>query len=125
VHRALALAATLMFGAATAYTAHAAPDNTLGVAILGVHVEQNGTFIDATGVTGVDHNGRGTAYQVTFVRDVSNCLYAATPFFAVHAVAVGPVVGQPEVVQVNVRAAGDSNAFLVEAEFYLLVYCPR
>jgi hypothetical protein len=57
MHRAFALAATLMFGAATS-------------------------------------------------PDVSNYLYAATPFVATRAVAAGSVPGQPEIVQVNARAAG-------------------
>src|SRR5262245_2487505 len=83
----------LLIVTAAASSAPAAPDNTLGMAIFGAYVDQDGTLLRGSGITGSAKLGTGQ-YDVVFGRDVSNCFYNVTSIFG----------GQPAAVQVAINA---------------------
>jgi hypothetical protein len=72
---ALALTATL---AASPAVLDAAPDQTLGMALMSAVVEANGTLISGTGVKNVTRTGTG-GYLVQFDRSVAGCAPVASP----------------------------------------------
>lgn len=109
------------FLAAAPPETQAAPDNTLGMAILSARVSAAGALIAGSGTTGtVAKTGNG-AYHVEFDRDVTTCFYLASLNGG------GQVLTQPSGTgntRVGVGTQNSSGAF-TDAEFYLLVYCPR
>ena len=120
MHRAFTLAAMLLLGAATTHTAHAAPDNTLGVAILGALVKDDGTLLRGSGATGASNFATG-AYAVTFNRDITNCTFAATPVGNSVVIRAVSTVGSN--LQFNMNRLSDGSA--LNSTFSLVVFCPK
>ena len=63
--------------AAAASPAEAAPDKTLGMALLGAHVTRDALVLHSAGVKSVEKLNPGN-YRVTFERSVFGCIPVAT-----------------------------------------------
>lgn len=116
----LALAATL---AASPAALEAAPDQTLGMALLSAVVEANGTLISGTGVKNVTRTGVG-GYLVQFDRSVAGCAPVASPLvnFYDNFVAVNHIPMPPDTFRVltgEVLGSGE------DTRFSLIVFCGR
>ena len=104
----------------------AAPDGTLGMALMAAAVNADGTLARNTGATNVIKLGVGT-YEVEFDRNVTQCFYTAT---------VGPAGGGSALGEVNVAPrGGNANAIFVDTNasdgtgadkpFFLIVFCAQ
>ena len=100
--------------------AAAAPDNTLGVAILGALVKDDGTLLRGSGATGASNFATG-AYAVTFNRDITNCTFAATPVRNSVVIRAVSTVGSN--LQFNMNRLSDGSA--LNSTFSLVVFCPK
>jgi hypothetical protein len=111
--------------------AAAAPDNTLGMALLSANVLSNGALNGGSGVVSSSSTDTGR-YTVKFDRDLQGCTCAA-----MHAASGGGIVNS----SINVTAFCPSNAIGVDSvrvftwrtsdntasaePFHLIVFCPR
>jgi hypothetical protein len=94
-------------------------DNTLGMALLGVYVNSDGTLLRGSGVTSSTRFATG-GYQVFFDRDISNCTYSAVgASFAIVRI-VGISANQ---LQFNVN--NPTNGTLVDSAFSGTIYCAK
>jgi hypothetical protein len=115
----LALSAML---AASPAALDAAPDQTLGMALMSAVVKANGDLISGTGVKNVTHTGVG-AYHVQFDRSVAGCTPVASPLAAFY----------DNFVTVNHLPQPTADTFLVltgevfglgkNTQFSLIVFC--
>jgi hypothetical protein len=119
------LAALVLMAASTG--ASAAPDNTLGMAILSAVVDTNGNLVSGSGVA--DSELISGVYYVTFERAVTSCAYLATVGLPVggfsqvgYTVQTTRNVANDRVVNVLIKNTGDIS---VTRAFNLLVFCPR
>jgi len=117
----LALTATLV---AAPVSIRAAPDQTLGMALLSAVVEANGTLISGTGVKNVTRTGVG-GYLVQFDRSVAGCAPVASPLinFYDNFVIVNHIpTPTPDTFQVltgEVLGSGE------DTRFSLIVFCAK
>lgn len=106
---------------------YAAPDGTLGMALLGAAVNGDGTLTRGSGTTSATKLGGTGNYEVEFDRDLSTCFFVAT---------VGPAGGGSSQGEVNVALrGGNSSAVFVDTNesdgtaadkpFHLMVFCAR
>jgi hypothetical protein len=116
----VAIAAGLLLLAPPPRFAAAAPDNTLGTAMLGALVKDDGTLLHGTGVTGVVHTTTG-GYKVTFDRDITDCTFATTPVGSSVVIRAVSFVGSN--LQFNMNRVSDGIAF--DSTFSLVVFCPK
>jgi hypothetical protein len=114
------LAAALVLGAATLPAAQAAPDDTLGMAILGGLVSEDGAITRASGLVNVIHNSTG-AYGLFFDRDIQACMFTMTSFSLTEATVRIASYGGDQVV---VHVFKPSNNALTNAAFFVNVFCP-
>ena len=118
---ALALAAALVAAPASI---RAAPDQTLGMALMSATVEANGTLISGTGVKNVTRTGTG-GYLVQFDRSVAGCAPVASPLinFYDNFVIVNHIpTPTPDTFQVltgEVLGSGE------DTRFSLIVFCAK
>jgi hypothetical protein len=112
----LAVVALGLFAAAMP-PAQAAPDNTLGMAMLGAYVDAFGNLVSGSGVTAATRNSTGS-YQVEFDRDIFDCFVTATP-----AMPVTLYVSKAN----NIASifSHDSTGAFSDAVFNLIVFCAR
>jgi hypothetical protein len=116
-----------MIGATSSLTqrAAAAPDNTLGMALMAATVAGNATLIRGAGVVAV---GRGSGakgdFVVTFDRSLANCTCTATLMSAFESTiaAICPR-GDQLLNQVEVVTWFQAQAF--DLAFHLIVFCPK
>ena len=115
--------ALVCVGTAAPTAAAAAPDDTLGMAILAARVNSDGTLASGSGATGAFKDSPGS-YRVDFDRDVSGCYfsannsgYSASPLYAV-TLPFPAVANRVWVLLYN-------NDGFADGSFYLLVYCAR
>ena len=108
------------FATSTPTSLKAAPDNTLGMAIMFAYVGADGTLQNGSGATGASRGSLG-GYRVTFDRDVSNCGYSATVYNSIGRTAVV----MPSDNNATVIVATSTSQNLSDNNFYLLVYCTR
>jgi hypothetical protein len=123
---ALALTAAL---AASPAALEAAPDQTLGMAIMSALVEANGTLLSGAGAVSANRSIGTGFYQVFFNRSVLGCDYVATqsnpninaydPPLATIATAPG---GSADRVLVVVQDGEGTN---VDRTFRMIVFCPK
>lgn len=103
----------------------AAPDGGLGMALLGARVNSGGALITGSGVVSSQNflsSGYPGAYEVVFNRNVTNCVYNATPADeAAIAVMTQPRFLTPNGVFLRFRNTTDNT--LRNTEFYLTVFC--
>ncbi|HMN72599.1 MAG TPA: hypothetical protein PKA55_12105 [Rhodoblastus sp.] len=109
--------------------APAAADGNLGMAILSASINPDGSILRGEGVkaTGTSKLSTGV-YQVSFVRDITNCVYTISPGEG------GIGSGTPEMVGIT-RRSGDANGVFVQVKnssntsidnsFFVIVYCGR
>lgn len=122
---ALALA-TALVAAATA--ARAAPDRTLGMALMSATVFGNGTLASGSGVASIDHPSTGT-YDVAFVRDLEACTCTAS--FGSHNGTISTIqqnfisANCPFGAGNNVRVLMSANGTPQNFPFQLIVFCPK
>jgi hypothetical protein len=116
----LVLTATL-----AASPADAAPDQTLGMALMSAVVEANGTLISGTGVKNVTRTGLG-GYLVQFDRSVVGCTPVASPlinfydnFVVVNHIPSAPTPDTFQVLTGEVLGNGE------DTRFSLIVFCGR
>ena len=116
----LALTATL---AASPAALDAAPDQTLGMALMSAVVEANGTLISGTGVKNVTRTGLG-GYLVQFDRSVVGCTPVAGLLanFYDNFVAVNHNPTTPDTFQVLTGEVFGSGE---DTRFSLIVFCGR
>jgi hypothetical protein len=114
--------------AGVARRAAAAPDNTLGMAILSAAVSQAGTLVGGSGATGASKVPATTGmYEVTFSRNVLDCTY----FPALANNTGGNVSGTISAssfatasTTVKVTTALD-NGSAFDLSFHLMVFCHK
>jgi hypothetical protein len=115
----LALTATL---AASPAALDAAPDQTLGMALMSAVVEANGTLISGTGVKSVTRTGLG-GYLVQFDRSVAGCAPVASPLYNFYDnFVIVRHIPTPDTLQVltgEVLGSGE------DTRFSLIVFCGR
>jgi len=101
----------------------AAPDQTLGMALMSAVVEANGTLISGTGVKNVTHTGFG-AYLVQFDRSVAGCTPVASPQvnFSVFVVVNHFPTPTPDTFQV---LTGEGLGNGEDTRFSLIVFCAK
>jgi hypothetical protein len=87
---------------------------------MAVHVLSNGLLSAASRVANAGHPVAG-AYTITFDRDVSKCVYTATPVNVRATIFVQPQGGQPNSVVVNTFA--EATGTQADLEFNLVVQC--
>ena len=99
----------------------AAPDNTLGMAILAASVNSDGTLLAGSGAASAAKLGTGQ-YRVDFDRDVLSCFRAATLESSAGEIrAITDTVTFNRVLVVTANSGGSIS----DASFNLLVYCAR
>ena len=98
----------------------AAPDNTLGMAMLGAHVGGDGTVYDQSGLASVTV-GAGT-YALTFERDIGTCMWSAMPFANEDVVIRTTSYGGATI---NLRMSKRIDGAAVNWSIFVTVYCPR
>ena len=110
------------------FAAQAAPDNTLGMALMSASVSSNGTVAASSGVTSVGSVRTGTGqYLISFDRDLAACTCTASfgeRNFALisHQSAISascPYTAQTVFVYTSVNDA------LTDRGFQLIVFCPK
>lgn len=122
-----------------ARSAWAAPDDTLGVAIMSASVKgAAGTLHHGTGVTSVQRMSPGV-YEITFERTITTCTCVAnlggvdgttTYFSSWHVNANCPPFKvdepiNPNLVLVSTTRDVQTTYQPTDADFHLLVFCPR
>jgi hypothetical protein len=124
MQRAFSLAAALMLGAAMPNMAHAAPDNTLGMALLSARVFPNGVF-GSSGLVSSENTSTGS-YLLTFNRNIFDCQPVVTPFAAepvtVRFFSIG---GSPTQGSLGVAISRISNGTPIDAHISVVVFCPK
>jgi hypothetical protein len=107
----------------------AAPDDTLGMALMSATVGANGTLVRGSGATSAEKNGTGE-YLVQFARSIANCSCAASvggndPFVTyilTHAATANcPSFVAPD--KAHIATSFDNTA--VDRDFHLIVFCPK
>jgi hypothetical protein len=121
-----------------ARAAWAAPDDTLGVAIMSASVKRAGTLHHGTGVTSVQRMSAGV-YEITFERDITACTCVASLggvdgtasyFSGWHLNANCPPFKvdepvNPKLAQVSTTRDLQSSYSPTDADFHMIVFCPR
>lgn len=106
----------------------AAPDGGLGMALLGARVNAAGGLVSSVGAVSsasFSSSGFTGSYEVILDRNVTLCIYSAAPSDLNDAISV---TIQPRDFNPNgvfLRFRDSTNNALVNAEFYLTVYCGR
>lgn len=106
----------------TSWPVAAAPDNTLGVALMSARVDSDGTTLASSGATGVTHPGGGQ-YVVEFDRDVASCIYSVKPFNNLRGASVLPAAASGSAVAVTIWGISGISFAPTDGEFDLIVYC--
>lgn len=111
------------------FATQAAPDNTLGMAIMSAVVQgDTGELNRGAGVVSSTRINTGS-YQVIFDRNVAQCSYAAssgTPYNGISrdiVVSADPLPTDVSGVSVAVTHATDGSSY--DAGFHLFVFCAR
>jgi hypothetical protein len=107
-------------------TAHAAPDQTFGMALMAATVNQSGTLLRSTGAISATRVGNG-AYRVIFDREVlGRCTYVANaeggPAPGGSFVRVDETISNPSSVLVYTRNAANAEE---DRSFELIVVCSQ
>jgi hypothetical protein len=100
--------------------ATAAPDNTLGMAMLGAHVGGDGTIYDQSGLVSATV-GAGT-YALTFDRPIGSCMWSAMPFANEDVVIRTTSYSSTTI---NLRMSRVSDGTAVNWSLFLTMFCPR
>ena len=117
---ALALSAALVVAPAFTGKALAAPDQTLGMAIMSAYVEVNGSLLDGAGVVTSAYLGSGQ-YAVQFNRPLAGCVSTATQWGNANAI----ISVQPNGDTVTVRLAIPESGAPLQRPFQMIVFCAR
>jgi hypothetical protein len=125
--------ALLSLSPLTLHFATAAPDNTLGMALMSATVDAATppNLVRGSGVVSLNRIGSNAVVDVEFNRDLSNCTCTASVgWYATDAsLTGGPIAGancpfgSPNKVRVTTVAAGGSSGAIVP--FHLIVFCPK
>lgn len=106
---------------AAAATPNVAPDQSLGMAILGARVNRDGSLAVAAGATSAIRRQAGV-YTVRFDRNVSACIYSTSNNdITDKSFSVGPSTSDVNGIYINVSTSGG----FVDGSFYLTVFCNR
>lgn len=126
--RAGLMLALALAGALAAAPVAAAPDQTLGPALLSAVVDSDGSLARGAGAVSSARLGTGQ-YEVIFNRDVRDCTYgatvgsAATGGLAPSAASPARRLGQDNGVFVRVSAGTTGNN--IDRPFHLTAFCVR
>lgn len=118
----LALTATL---AASPAALEAAPDRTLGMAIMSANISTGCVLARGAGATGAALNATGVC-NVEFSRNVRDCTYAATighPGLTMSP--AGEIAANPSSNTTVFVRTRDSSGTLTDLPFHLIVFCPK
>jgi hypothetical protein len=100
----------------------AAPDNALGMALLGAFVNYDGTLYEGSGVTSAPgHPGVGN-YDITFDRDISRCFISITPYTSN---VVPGFFRNPGSSVVRVYLNSNTGGAAVDTTFSMLIFCAK
>lgn len=119
--------AAIATAAVCAMPASAAPDQTLGIALMAAAVNADGTLARGSGQTGSTKVGTGD-YEVDFGRDVTGC------FYTVSTGAPSAASVLPGMIQAEPRGGTPNGVFVknvdgsgapADTAFYLTVLCTR
>ena len=122
---ALALAAALVAAPASI---RAAPDQTLGMALMSATVSDSGVLVAGSGVASIVRPSTGT-YVIAFKRDLDACTCTAS--FGGHTVGIFTAAQNfisancPSGAGNNVRVLMSNNGAFVNWPFQLIVFCPK
>ena len=113
--------------------AAAAPDNTLGVALMSATVASDGTLVHGSGATGTVKNSGFGDYTVTFERDLVGCSCTASAggFSISSPPGVGIIANAscPSAAANNLRVLTttrlDTGTFRLDVPFHAIVFCPK
>ena len=120
--RVLALAA-IAGGLMLPPASRAAPDNTLGMALLGAYVRTDSSLHGSSGVTAVSKTGGGD-YSITFDRDVSSCILSGTVAQASQVMLTAYVLTGVDPAKVRVVTFYYTGS-VVDVPFYVMAFCPQ
>ena len=126
MRRAFSLAAALMLGAAMPNMAHAAPDNTLGTALLSARIADDGAVIGSSGLEFVSHTAAGH-YALVFGRRFGDCQPVATPISSNVAVTVriAAIVDAANQSSLGLVFNRISDGAQIDTAFSVVVFCPK
>lgn len=110
------------------HSAHAAPDRTLGMALMSAAVRSDGTLVGGAGaVSSSTHNTLPYEYEVVFNRNLSGCDAVATPgaLFIQNTdwsgfIAISALASKPNSVLVLTKA---TNGTPSPRPFHLIIFC--
>ena len=104
--------------------AAAAPDNTLGVALLSARVFPNGVF-GSSGLVSSENTSTGS-YLLTFNRNIFDCQPVVTPFagepVTIRFFSIG---GSPTQGSLGVAISRISDGTPIDAHISVVVFCPK
>jgi len=103
--------------------AFGAPDDGLGMGVMGARIDSDGTILSTSGVTGVTRIGNGQ-YRVDFDRDVSQCFYSVN-LFSLRASSVQPTVSVANSVTATVWGLSGVSFAPEDGQFYIIAYCAK
>jgi hypothetical protein len=120
---ALTLSAALA-APAFAGNALAAPDQTLGMAIMSAAVSADGTLLRGAGVMAVTKSSVPGRYEISFIRKVDSCEAVAT---AQGQVALPRAVQLLGVVDDTIyfQTGSENDGEPTNSDFYVIVFCAR
>jgi hypothetical protein len=120
----LGLAAVLFsFDPASSRFAAAAPDNTLGMAILGGLITSDGTISRGSGLLSVAHTDGTGVYSVIFDRSITTCIFTATAF-SLGDTAVR-ITSSGSGGQVTLVVFRTTDGAFIDQGFFINVFCPQ
>lgn len=111
-------AALLSLACAAPRIAAAAPDDTLGVALMGAIVSGDGAFWDKAGATSVKWPAWGR-YVIQFERPITGCFFSVTPME--ERIVMSAVINNNKLEVHSTALDGTAN----NTWFHVLVYCPK
>ena len=116
------LVAAVGLFAFSASPGHAAPDNTLGMAILSAGIHTNGTPAFGSGlIAWAKDTTTAGHYYLTFNRDISGCAQTVTPRSYHVSAHLSPGI-EPNSIHVYLWLATDTGD-AIDAPFHLIVFC--
>lgn len=124
LHRSLAIAVIFSSVLGALHDSRAAPDNTLGMAIMGAYMSSDGTVRSSSGVLNVEKASAGQ-YYITFDRDVSRCILSGVAGAASATYLSAYVMDSVDVRLVRAIGFSSSTGSPADVAVHVMVFCPK
>lgn len=102
----------------------AAPDDTLGMALMGAYLGPDGSVRGQSGVIAASRAGTGD-YRITFDRDVSHCILSGVAGQASLVWVTAYVMDGVDVRLVRVVAFYQSTGSTTDVPVHVMAFCPQ